>query len=75
MEAKIYPSNDVCMQGRELRRLRMAAGLSQGKLAKKMNWYRKRVERMENSEHFCLPSEEMQTILDILANPKKEETE
>lgn len=66
MEAKIYPSNDLCMTGRELRRLRMAAGLSQGKLAKKMDWYRKRIERLEDAEDFCLPAHVMQMILDIL---------
>lgn len=71
MNAKVYPSDELCMDGKELRRLRMAAGLSERELAKKMGWYRKKVERYEKSVQFCLHRTEMQEILKVLGSGER----
>jgi len=69
IRAKIFASQEKCMEGSELRRLRQAAGLSQEQLARQMNgwgWYRLRVARLEDRGYFCLSSREMQALLDVL---------
>jgi hypothetical protein len=66
---KIFSSGDKCMKGAELVRVREAAGLTQEQLAAKMagwGWYREKVGRMEVSDYFCLNSQEMQAVLDVL---------
>lgn len=65
-KAKIFNSPEKCMTGKELRRLRMEAGLSEQSLADEMEWYRSKVERFEQSEGFCIPPEEMIRLLQIL---------
>lgn len=67
MKAEIFPSDEVCMYGTELRRLRIAANMSERALARKMGWYRKKVERYENSCRFCLDQAEMDKLLDVLS--------
>ena len=57
------------MKAAELRRLREACGLSQEELARQMSgwgWYREKIVRLENSDHFCLSGREMQGLLDVL---------
>lgn len=66
LKAKIFPSNEVCMHGAELRRLRITAGFSERQLADKLGWYRKRIQRLENTHHFCLHPAEMEKLLDML---------
>ena len=66
MKAKVFPSNEVCMHGKELRRLRIAADMSERTLARKMGWYRKKVERFEKTHRFCLHRIEMKILLDVL---------
>lgn len=66
MNAKVFQSNEVCMEGKELRRLRMAAGLSERALADKLGWYRKRLQRFEDSKQFCLHPSEMESLLKVL---------
>jgi transcriptional regulator with XRE-family HTH domain len=66
MDAIIFPSSDVCMNGRDLRRLRIAACLSERELANRMDWYRKKVQRLESSNQFCLNITEMRKLLLIL---------
>ena len=53
LRAKIFRSVEVCMAGVELRRLRIAAGLSQEQLAGKLNgwgWYRQKVIDLETGK-------------------------
>lgn len=69
MNASIFPSNEVCMYGKELRRLRMAAGLSQEALAQKMGWQHKHsIQRLEKKHHFCLHEEIMNKLLEVLSD-------
>ena len=65
-KAKIYSSPEKCMTGKELRRLRMEAGLSEQLLADKLGWYRSKVERFEKMEGFCLMPSEMISLLNAL---------
>ncbi|MBN1126431.1 MAG: helix-turn-helix domain-containing protein [Sedimentisphaerales bacterium] len=66
MEAHIFPCNELCMHGKELRRLRIAAGLSERTLARKMSWYKKKVERYERAHQFCLHPAEMEQLVIVL---------
>lgn len=69
MKAKVFPSNDICMHGKELRRLRRAANLSERGLARKMTdwgWYRDKVRDFEKMHQFCLDRKEMQALLIVL---------
>jgi len=66
MKANVFPSQEVCMDGKELRRLRVEAGLSQRQLARRIGWYRKKIERFEDSHHFCVHQVEMTKLLEIL---------
>jgi len=66
---KIFASDEKCMEGPELARLRGLAGLTQEQLAAKMDewgWYREKVARLEECERFCLYNAEMQALLEIL---------
>lgn len=70
-KAKIWRSDDRCMAGEELRRLREASGLSPNQIATRMSkagwgWYRCKVRRLEDTDSFCLHPSEMQQLLDIL---------
>lgn len=66
MDAEILKSDELCMTGKELRRLRSEADISQNELAKRMGWYRLKVERLEASAKFCLQSSEMAELLAAL---------
>ncbi len=82
LRAKIFRSVEVCMAGVELRRLRIAAGLSQERLAVRMynwGWYRQKVNEFESGKRcriifegprifkaFSLPPNEMEALLDVL---------
>ncbi len=66
---QISASEEKCMKGAELCRVREASGLTQEQLAVKMSgwgWYREKVIRLEESKVFCLNAREMQTLLDAL---------
>lgn len=68
-KAKVFRSQDMCMTGGELKRLREAAKLTQEQLGAAMNgwgWYRDKVYRYEESEHFCLNPYEMRALLKVL---------
>ena len=69
MKCKISRSDDKCMAGAELKRVRERAGLTQEGLAANMHdwgWYRDKVIRFEGEGHFCLNPLEMQALLDAL---------
>ncbi len=69
LKAKIFNSADKCMEGSELRRLRIAANLGEERLARKLkhySWYKKRVQRLESLDIITLPPAEMQALLDAL---------
>ena len=40
-----FPRDELCIHGKELRRLRIAAGLPERALARKIGWYKKKRER------------------------------
>lgn len=54
------------MEGRELRRLRVAADMSEKKLAKAFGTYRKQIERWEKAAWFELDPDSMVRMLHIL---------
>lgn len=66
LKAKIFASPEKGMEGRELRRLRVAAGLSEEALALKIDTYRKQIVRWENSYRFYIHPRIMQKLLDAL---------
>ncbi len=69
LKAKIFNSADKCMEGTELRRLRIVANLGEERLARKLKhhgWYKKRVQRLESLDIITLPPAEMQALLDAL---------
>lgn len=68
-KAKISNSVEKCMTGTELRRLRLAAGLSTEALADLMlvwGWYRCKVRRLELMDKFGLHPLEMKSLLTAL---------
>lgn len=82
-KAHVYASPNRRMKGSELRGLRIAAGLSQGALAKAMGWNRNRIKRKrggyENVKEFELHPVEMDQLLKTLgvskaAKPKYKRT-
>ena len=66
-KAKIYASQSKGMDGKELRRLRVAASLSERQLAAAMGWNRKKVERYQNVLRFEIHHTEMQKLLTVLS--------
>lgn len=66
-KATISNSVEKCMDGAELKRLRLAAGLSTEALAGRMTtswgWYRCKVRRLELLDKFGLHPDEMQSLL------------
>lgn len=66
LKAVIFASGNKCMTGSELRRLRMAAGLSEHQLAVQFGTYRKRIERLEKTHYFELHPRIMQDLLNAL---------
>ena len=69
VKAKIYNSQEKCMDGAELYRLRNAAEMSREVLAMRMEpfgWYKCRVQRLEDAGRFCLAPVEMERLLAVL---------
>lgn len=69
LKADISNSIEKCMTGAELRRLRIAAGLSTehlGDLMAGWGWYRHQVRRKEAASSFCLHPLEMESLLNAL---------
>jgi len=62
----VFPSDEWYMEGRRLRELRVHAGLSTRELATRLGVYRKRVQRWEKAQRFCLPRQEMMQLLEVL---------
>lgn len=66
LKANIFASQKKCMKGVELRRLRVAAGLSIRGLAKAFDTYPKEIERLQKIQHFELHPQRMQDLLTVL---------
>ena len=66
IKGKISRCPNKRMQGRELRRLRVAAEMSEKQLAKAFGTYRRRVQRWENKAWFELAPQDMVELLKIL---------
>lgn len=66
MAAQVTDSPNKRMSGKELRRLRVAAGLSKPELAKKVGTYRKQIQRWETTAFFELHPTRMKDMLNAL---------
>ncbi len=66
LKAEIFASQNKCMKGGELRRLRVAAGLSVRQLAERFDTYRQRIVRMEKTHFFELHPARMVDLLSAL---------
>ena len=64
--AKIMGCPNRLMTGRELRRLRVAAGLSERELAERYGTYRRQITRWETSARFELHPDAMALLLKTL---------
>jgi DNA-binding transcriptional regulator YiaG len=69
-EPIIYPSPNKRMAGVTLRRLRVAAQLSEQDLAGRLGTYRRRIQRWESSAWFELHSKGMDQLLKTLGVDK-----
>jgi len=67
LKAKISSCPNKRMEGRELRRLRVAAGLSERKLAEKFDTYQRQIQRFEKVQYFELPPKRMHDLLTALS--------
>ena len=66
LKAKISSCPNKRMEGRELRRLRVAADLSERELGNRLGTYKKQVQRCEAKAWFELTPPAMQHLLSIL---------
>ena len=66
MIAVVTPCPNLRMTGRELRRLRIAADLSEAQVAVRFGTYRRQIQRWEKKAWFELPPTVMQQLLNIL---------
>lgn len=66
LKAKIWRSKNLRMAGKELRRLRVAAGLSEKELAERFGTYRMKIQRLEKAPSFELQPQQMQELLKAL---------
>lgn len=64
--AKIINSPNKRMSGRELRRLRVLAGLSENELSILLDTYRQRIQRWEKMAWFELHPMQMKQLLKVL---------
>lgn len=66
LKAEISSCPNKRMEGRELRRLRMAADMSKTQLAERLGTYREQIKRWEKKLWFELTPPAMQQLLSIL---------
>ncbi len=66
LKAHITNCPNKRMEGRELRRLRVAADISENELSRRMGTYRRQIQRWEKKLWFELTPPIMQQLLSIL---------
>lgn len=62
----VYDSPNQRMAGKELRRLRVAANLSESELARRIGTYRVQIQRWQKAVWFYLTKKEMNQVLKSL---------
>lgn len=69
MEAEtitLYTSDELCMPGKTLRQLRVAADLGTRELARRTGLTRHTIRQAERSKSFCLDKQDMSALLEAL---------